>query len=274
MRAALHPDFVFKTGTLHDARLGLNYVLTADAAWVLAELGRESRLSALGAFVARNKQLPPREAERAVYALCGQLAAYGGIIVTVAQANVFIRMRAWATWRTRHNASMVGFCKSVWRAYGLLCVLGVGLFAWGLFTLGAFSPLPLVVPVAVFVSCVLHELGHVLAARVVKVPAALLSNMGYMALLYKRPAPNAERFIAVCGALPVLFLCAVVAVATTLPALHILCIAIGAVQAISLLPICADGKSLWRRTRRSESLGRVKDRPVFGSKTKEVGGGI
>jgi len=253
VRALLHQDLRATGTTLHDKRLGCSYTLTPDAAWIIRQLARESCLDLLIGRVARLKHIPHTEAAVAVHDTCGQLGRFGGLHVQWDTSYGFVaRLQANASWRQREAVTLAGFVRSMMRAYGLLCVVLVGLFIYGKFLAGnGMSWWLLMAPLAVCASCIAHEAGHVLVARRAQVTGVLLTSIGYMALLYRRPAPAIMRRIALAGPLPVTVLFGVGALLTSSVFAQFVFAATAITHAVCLLPVCADGRAIWKSGRQA-----------------------
>lgn len=252
MRALLHEDLQVGGTVLHDKRLNCDYTLTPDAAWVIRQLAKESHLGLLIPRVARLKRISQTEAAQAVHDTCGQLGRFGGLHMQWDASFGFVsRLQANARWRQREAVTLVGFMRSMARAYGLLCVLLVGLFMYGKFLAGnGVSWWLLMAPLAVCLSCIMHEAGHVLAARKAHVTGVLLASVGYMALMYRRPAAGVMRRIALAGPLPVAVLCGGGALLASSVFMQFVLGAAAITHALCLLPVCADGRAIWASGRR------------------------
>jgi|GEM_PF-1846183 len=250
MRASLHTDLRVSGPTIADPITGLRYTLTPDAAWLVGQLLQEGHIERLVPAIARLRQLPEAEARRALFALLAHLGEFGG--VQVSWDNTYsrgLRRQARWQWLTRQPASAWGFMRAMFRAYGgIFGPLQLG-FVVAHLVLGTAFPLALtVLPALLVASFGVHELGHLSAARYLGVPVVLLARPGYLALLYKRPQPRTAQFIACAGPLAALFACLIAAALCDSFFAPAVLMALGTVHALSLLPLFADGKTLWRST--------------------------
>lgn len=246
MRALLHPDLSVRGHTLHDTQLDCGYTLTPDAAWVIAQLAKQSNIQQLIKLAVRAKSISQLEAAAAVYDTCGQLGRIGGLQIKWGESfHVAARMQAYASWRQRRPVTPGGFVQSMLRAYGFLCIALIGLCIFGKIMYAELSWWLLAAPIGVFASCVMHEAGHIAAAKQARVAAVLLSSVGYMALLYRRPARRVMRRIAAAGPLLVILSCVIGLIAVRQPFIRFVLIATACTHALCLLPFCADGKTIW-----------------------------
>lgn len=249
MRAFLHQDLRLAGKTLLDTTLGLRYSLSPDAAWLIKQLKSVSQLDKLVPIVAHSKWLSEFEARRDIYNLLGQLAAFGTVVVEWGRSFGWgLRFKAWLTWSTRQPSTFVGLAWATWRAYGLLAIGFELTFAVFAVIYGLKLPLALwVAPFVLFGSLVVHELGHVVMAHWRQVPAVLLSRLGHIALLYKRPVGAGAQHIAAAGPLLVLLVCALATLLVNHLLVRLGLLAVALAHAMCLLPFTADGRTLWRR---------------------------
>ncbi len=242
--AVLHPDFKVRGGVLHDIGLHTQYRLSTDAIRVLADLGKGKHLHEMTQHISREQNLRYAEVMQAITAFYGQLARIGGLRVTWgSEYHWLLRLKARLVWRSRNRLSLAGFIKGVWRAYGLFVVGFLVLYALG--SLAAGFPLWLLsASMAAVASCIVHEIGHIVAIKLYRQRAVLLSHAGYLACMYLPQSVVHERNIAAAGPLSGIIFCTIVMIASHgISHLIPLCIAIP--HAMCLLPVCADGRSIW-----------------------------
>ncbi len=248
MRASLHSDIRVSGQQLIDARVGLRYTLTPDAAWLIGQLLREERLDPLTESIRLAKQIPEAQARAAIFLLLGRLGAHGAVLLRRERSdNRWLFWRFWSRWPGRYEPSWLGLARAVGRAYGLLFLPLEAVFLAAAVVPGV--PLPTtfgVWPLLLMASFVLHELGHLLVARLLRVPVVLLARPGYMALLYKRPTLTRARAIAAAGPIAAVIGCASLAALSASPPTQLLALGIGLVHVVSFLPFFADGKTIWR----------------------------
>jgi hypothetical protein len=146
--------------------------------------------------------------------------------------------------RSSNTASLF---KAAWAAYGLLWLISTMFTTC--FWLAALGGLPvwwLGLPAIVLGSCALHEVGHLLAAKILRTKCKILAAPGYMAITYANVTPSAARLITFGGpALTVaVYLGAFWLVAGTF--LKFVLVATAAAHLLSLLPFTADGRTIWK----------------------------
>ncbi|HSW65971.1 MAG TPA: hypothetical protein VLI54_02430 [Bacillota bacterium] len=242
MRVYLHPDFSLRGSKLHDVHLGAAYRLSPDAVWLLKRLYKNAELAQLVSAVVAQRSVSEEDARAAVLTFYAQLGMVGAVRV-VWDGLVWWRVRAWATWRQRERASLLGFIKSMWRAYGWL---SLGMTSIGIL-LAHFAKLPLMygaLPIFLFVSCAAHEAGHVAAAKTTGMQAVVLSHVGYSAVSYM-PRRGKDRVLtSLAGPLSGAIVCA----ASGIGEPHILLplVALAIMHVCCLLPWSADGAAIWR----------------------------
>lgn len=253
MRAVLHPDIRLQGKEVVDAYLKLRYALTPDALWLINQLAQEERLDRLVPVIARLKHVTEAEARHAVYALLGQLGMFGAVrIVWGRSISLALRLKTQWVWCCRQPASVAGFVRALWRAYGwIFGLLQIGFIVVRLYLGANILPGFVVLPTLLAVTLGLHELGHVLAARLCQVPAVLLARPGYFAVMHRRSRVKmrAARTIAAAGPLVAIACCLLVLWVYDPPTVVRLFLSFAiVVHTVSLLPVCADGKTLWRRS--------------------------
>ncbi|HSX29933.1 MAG TPA: hypothetical protein VLE73_05245 [Candidatus Saccharimonadales bacterium] len=246
MRAFLHPDLQLRGTTLRDTRLDASYVLTPDAAWVIAQLGRESRTAVLAERIVRLKGISQAEATTAVYSTCGQLGRFGGLDIRLHARDIGPRLFISTRWRVRHPMTLFGYARSMLRAYGWLCSICTGLLLLASVAMGGTYMWSMLLLLGVVASCAVHEAGHAVAAMRMRVPAVLLSSVGYMALMYHRISRRSTQLIALAGPLSVVFVAAIGVMLCDQVLVRVAFLSIAGLHALCLLPICADGNSIWR----------------------------
>ncbi len=243
MRVYLHHDMQLHGTTLTDTSLQVRYRVTADTAWLLAQLKHEHRAERIISSAARHMHVTHKQARHALYALLGFLDTAGGVRVHGLGDVQHILLRR--TWRRRIAPSTRGFLGALVLAYGPLVIALSGCL-YGIRVLDAIPAWWMAVPAAVFSSCVFHEAGHLYAVRMYKLRHILLAGFGYVAVMYQTPQRRAARCIAVAGPLAavmpyVLTMCTVRHAGVVL-----LSLVVSAIHAASLLPWFSDGKTLWR----------------------------
>jgi hypothetical protein len=117
------------------------------------------------------------------------------------------------------------------------------------FWLAARGGLPvwwLGLPAIALGSCVLHEAGHLLAAKFFRLKCHVLGAPGYMAVAYADSTPQLARFIAISG--PGLTACVYVGASWLVVGvfLKFVLVSSAAAHLLSLLPFTADGKTIWK----------------------------
>ncbi len=248
MRAILHPDLKLSRNQLYDSAIGATYVLSSDGAWLLRRLAKDGRLGTLANLVARVKGIDENEARQTVCALLGKLNMFGLVTLHGLGSFRMTNRRIYIHWRVRYPGTIRGFARSMARAYGLLVTTLTALFsAIGIAAGGNLPVVWIALPAILFASCVLHEAGHALAARKNKVPFVFLAHHGYTAILYARPGYKTGRLIALCGPLPVGVLYLSAALLPAMWPIRLSLAAAGMLHLLSILPLSADGKSIWRR---------------------------
>jgi hypothetical protein len=250
VRAIAHPALEMSGTTLSDSVLGTKYFLTPDAAWLFLQLQQEARIEYLVLTVAREQHIAQAEAKKAVYTLLGLLNDFGGVYVYWDDSfSGLLRLRTRSAWRRRYPASLIGFAVSMWRAYGIGTAAAVMLFMVCHILFGqAYSIWWSMAPAFLFMTCVFHEAGHALAAQAKGIPFVFLARPGFAAIMYRRPAKQKARLVALFGPLTAVLFCVIAASAPVPVALRCLLAVAGIIHACSLLPFLADGRTLWRNT--------------------------
>lgn len=223
----------------------MRYNMTPDTAWLLRAILREPWAEQAIASAAQRKGLPREIVREALYTLMGYLNTFGGIYVSgMAWSPVTFRMRL--GWRMRHEITAGSICKAMMHAYGAI-VLALSVLWYGVCLECALPIGWSLLPAAAFVSCMLHELGHILAVRCIRQPAVMLSSFGYAAVMYVKPYRKRQsQIVAAAGpcmaAMPYLLY----AFCEAGQVLGLVALVVGFVHLCSLLPYFTDGKTLWR----------------------------
>jgi hypothetical protein len=249
MRAYVHSDFTLVGNTLHDSYLGVRYLLTPDTAWVMAQLLHCADVDILTRRIAQHAGIAEGEARNAAYTLLGFLGALGASWVRWdIQTNLGFKLRALMVWHRRYVGSWSGFTRAMGRAYGLLVVILTTLFMIAWLVLGDnFSPLWMAAPALLFASCVVHEAGHALVARVYGVRFVHIAHLMYAGVMYVRPHDRTARRIALCGPLAAIVPCVLLTLWCDIWPVRALAVLTGVIHGLSLLPGFADGNTIWRR---------------------------
>lgn len=248
MEVYAHPDLQLSGTTLRDTVLGIDYAVTPDAAWLFTQLRKQPNITHLTNTIAHKKGLSRADSMHALYALLGILDSFGGIRVKGTRlSRWFFNMRRHSLWTRRYPDSLSGFMRSMGRAYGLLlCVLSTPLPVVSFLTNAKMPLLWLAIPSLLFISCIAHELGHVVAVRFYRVPYILLARPVSAAIMYRRPAAYQARIIALLGPMVAALWCGGWAVTLGLHIAGYLFLVVGAIHVASLAPFFADGKTIWR----------------------------
>ncbi len=244
MRVYLHPDFCLRGSKLWDTHLGALYQLSPDAVWLLKRLHKNAELRKLVSAVVVRRSVSEYDARAAALAFYAQLGRVGAARVRWHEYSSGWRLRAWATWRQREHPTLRGCMKSMLRAYGWPILLGTGTC----FVFGKIGNLPLVyslLPIILFGSCIVHELGHVLATKWCNIPAVVLSCVGYSAVCYN---PGDRRLVVmlISAAGPAAGLGACLLGLLFAPNLLLPLVMVAAAHMMCLSPWSADGRALWQ----------------------------
>jgi hypothetical protein len=248
MRALIHADIKVVGSKIRDTYLGVQYSLTPDAYLIVEQLQKESDVHSVVRYIARTQKLDISQARCYVYSLISQLNRIGVVRIRwrrTLSGYGWVRVGPW--WRRRRQATFAGFFLSMLRAYGWLCVaLTTPFIIASLWVESAWPKVCIVLPLLLFSTCIVHELGHLMAAKQHKVPVVLLTHFGYASVMYARPTIRVGRWIAAAGPLATVILCGFLGSLCS----GVLTVALwgaGCLHLMSLLPWCEDGKATWRK---------------------------
>ena len=249
MYVALDGEAKLLGKVLLDEYLGARYTLTADAAWLAHELIKEGNIERLVRRIAAHRGIDLNMARSSLYALVAQLSIFGMLRAAWQRPlSLYGWLRVRVRWRQRYRATWVGFGLGMLQAYGWLAIGLTGVFVIVRLVAGpGVSMLLLALPGLLFGSCIVHEAGHVLALWLCRRPAVILAHLGYAAVMYMPPPGRSAPVIALAGPLlaGVSYLLASVWCAG---AVQVILVATALLHMASLLPWCADGRTIWRST--------------------------
>jgi len=246
VRVYLHPDLQLSGCLLTDTALGTQYTVTADTAWLLRSVAKDGRVDSIVQAATRHYGISRDEAVRSLYAVIGFLDSIGGVVIyeTGIAASVLLFINR--SGRRRYMPSFSGYWRMTAQAYGFIMLVLTAV----LLVLAVIAHVPLycsLLPVLVIASCAIHEAGHIICIHRFGISSYLLAGIGYAAVAYVGARMRQERIIAASGPGIAVVVYLAIAVIANNPLLHYVCIAIAAVHSMSLLPLFADGKTLWRK---------------------------